>query len=413
MFWPKLNQHKISQHVFAALGNNANYRTENILGLPATYLDDQIFYDDAPFLKDAPFLSAMIANPNHIGCHTLETDGEPMFKGTQDIERELIKICACEILGADKDQYDGYVASGGTEANIEAMWIYRNLFIAEYGADHDEIAIVCSEDTHYSIHKASNLLNIPVIVAEVDNEQRSILLPQLEKRLLDAKQKGIKYFIVVANMATTMFGSVDDPELFVVLFETLKLNFRLHVDGAYGGFIYPFTNPANKLSFRNPHIGSISLDAHKMLQAPYGTGIFLSRKNLMPYVQTNEASYVKGTDFTLCGSRSGANALCTWMILHSYGSSGWMVKMHDLNDKTAALCARLDELNVRYFRNPFINIISIKAHFITPTLAAKYFLIPDTHDKQPQWYKLILMPHVKQGVLDNFINELHHQLRIA
>lgn len=237
MFWSKLNQHKISQRVFAALGNNANYRTENILGLPATYLDDQIFYEDAPFLKDAPFLSAMIANPNHIGCHTLKSEGEPMFKGTQDIEREVIHICASEILGADPDGYDGYIASGGTEANIEAMWIYRNYFISEFGADHEEIAIVCSEDTHYSIHKASDLLSIPIIVADVNQHDRQILLPALEKRILESNTKGIKYYIVVANMATTMFGSVDDPDALVNVFITLQLNFKLHVDAAYGGFI--------------------------------------------------------------------------------------------------------------------------------------------------------------------------------
>jgi len=412
MFWSKLNQHKISQRVFAALGNNANYRTENILGLPATYLDDQIFYEDAPFLKDAPFLSAMIANPNHIGCHTLKSEGEPMFKGTQDIEREVIHICASEILGAEPDGYDGYMASGGTEANIEAIWIYRNYFISEFGADHEEIAIVCSEDTHYSIHKASDLLSIPIIVADVHQYDRHIVIPALEKRLLESKTKGIKYYIVVANMATTMFGSVDDPDALVDVFITLQLNFKLHVDAAYGGFIYPFTNPNNKLNFKNPHVSSVSLDAHKMLQAPYGTGIFLSRKNLMKYVQTSAASYVKGTDFTLCGSRSGANAICTWMILHTYGSAGWLVKMHDLNDKTASLCAKLDSLGISYYRNPFVNIITMPAHQIPPQLASKYYLIPDNHTGTPHHYKLILMPHVKQGILDNFVNELAHQSQL-
>lgn len=412
MFWSKLNQHKISQRVFGALGNNANYRTENILGLPATYLDDQIFYEDAPFLKDAPFLSAMIANPNHIGCHTLKSEGEPMFKGTQDIEREVIHICASEILGADPDGFDGYIASGGTEANIEAMWIYRNYFISEFGADHEEIAIVCSEDTHYSIHKASDLLSIPIIVADVNQHDRQILLPALEKRILESNTKGIKYYIVVANMATTMFGSVDDPDALVNVFITLQLNFKLHVDAAYGGFIYPFTNPENKLNFKNPHVSSVSLDAHKMLQAPYGTGIFLSRKNLMKYVQTSAASYVKGTDFTLCGSRSGANAICTWMILHTYGSTGWLVKMHDLNDKTASLCAKLDYLGISYYRNPFVNIITIPATQISPQLASKYYLIPDSHTGAPHHYKLILMPHVKQGILDNFVNELAHQTQL-
>ena len=56
-----------------------------------------------------------------------------------------------------------------------------------------------------------------------------------------------------------------------------------------------------------------------MLQAPYGTGIFLARKGLINYVYTETASYVKGLDATLVGSRSGANAIAVWMILKSHG----------------------------------------------------------------------------------------------
>ncbi|HOZ88521.1 MAG TPA: aspartate aminotransferase family protein, partial [Bacteroidia bacterium] len=100
MNWPKLSTQKIKLRVFEALGKNLNYRSENILGIPATYLDTDIFYDDAPFLKDAPFLSTLVANPNHIGCHTLEGEKEPIFKGSQEIERDLIRICAEEIFEA-------------------------------------------------------------------------------------------------------------------------------------------------------------------------------------------------------------------------------------------------------------------------------------------------------------------------
>ena len=55
-------------------------------------------------------------------------------------------------------------------------------------------------------------------------------------------------------------------------------------DAAYGGFIYPFTNVDNPYTFKNPNLSSISIDAHKMLQAPYGTGIFLVRKNYLKHV---------------------------------------------------------------------------------------------------------------------------------
>lgn len=69
----------------------------------------------------------MVDNPNHIGCHTMG-ESEPFFAGTQKLEKELIGIVAEDILLCKPGQYDGYVASGGTEANIQAIWIYRNLF---------------------------------------------------------------------------------------------------------------------------------------------------------------------------------------------------------------------------------------------------------------------------------------------
>ena len=406
MNWPKLDNHKIKLKVLEALSENANYRSENILGIPGTYLDTEVFYDDAPFLKDAPFLSVLIANPNHIGCHTLEEEHEEMFAGTQKLEKDLIRICAEEIFKAEPHSYDGYVASGGTEANIEALWIYRNYFIKECSAKPEEIVIIYSEDTHYSIAKGANLLNLDSIIIPVDENTRELVLNDFEHQIDEAYRQGKKCFIVVLNMATTMFGSVDPIEKVCNYMNILHLNYKLHIDAAYGGFIYPFTEPDSKFHFKNPNVCSISLDAHKLLQAPYGTGIFLVRKNYMQYVRTEEASYVKGTDYTLTGSRSGANAICVWMILHAHGSTGWMVKMHQLIDKTTTICHALDELGIPYYRNPSLNIISIKSEYIPIEVAKQFYLVPDTHEGKPKWYKMVIMPHVKQGILDKFISKL-------
>jgi glutamate/tyrosine decarboxylase-like PLP-dependent enzyme len=406
MNWPKLDNHKIKLKVFEALSANANYRSENILGLPGTYLDTEVFYDDAPFLKDAPFLSALIANPNHIGCHTLNQEHEDMFAGTQQLEKDVIRICAEELFKAQPNGYDGYVASGGTEANLEALWIYRNYFIKEFSAELKEIAIIYSEDTHYSIAKGADLLHLDPVVIRVDENSRELLLNDFEHQLDEAYRKGKKYFVVVLNMATTMFGSVDPIEKVCNYLNLLKINYKLHIDAAYGGFIYPFTETGHLFHFGNPNVSSISLDAHKLLQAPYGTGIFLIRKDFMKYVQTEEASYVKGTDYTLVGSRSGANAICVWMILHSHGSTGWMVKMRQLIDKTTAVCHLLDELGIPYFRNPALNIITIRSEYVPKELVKQFYLVPDTHTEDPKWYKMVIMPHVKQGILDKFISKL-------
>lgn len=409
MNWPKLSTQKIKLRIFEALGKNLNYRSENILGIPATYLDTEVFYDDAPFLKEAPFLSMLIANPNHIGCHTLEGDKEAIFKGSQQLEKDLIKICAEEIFNADAQQYDGYVASGGTEANIEACWIYRNYFLKEKNAVPEEIALIYSEDTHYSFPKAANLLALKSLVLKVDGNTREIIIGDLEKKLTDAIRQGVKYFIVNVNLSTTMFGSVDDIDKITNLLNLLNVEYKLHIDAAFGGFIYPFTKTNSRHDFKNPNVSSITIDGHKMLQAPYGTGIFLIRKGMMQHVCTEEASYVQGKDYTLCGSRSGANAASVWMILHMHGSTGWTVKMHHLLDKTSSLCSALDDMGVVYYRNPFLNIITIKANYVSAHLAAKFCLVPDNHD-DPKWYKIVVMPHVKQGILDNFVSQLGNEL---
>src|SRR5690554_8191634 len=89
-------------------------------------------------------------------------------------------------------------------------------------------------------------------------------------------------------MMTTMFGSVDEPEYYSTVLEREELDYFIHVDGAYGGFYFPFSQKEHHLDFRNPKISSVTLDAHKMAQAPYGTGIFVVRKNLMHYTNTKE-----------------------------------------------------------------------------------------------------------------------------
>jgi len=408
MFWEKYSYTHIKNKIFESLSKNTNYRTENVLGLPGTFLDPDIFYDDAPFLSDSPFLSTLIANPNHIGVHTLGDEHEDFFKGTHQIEKDLIRLCAEEIFEAEPHTYDGYVASGGTEANIEALWIYRNYFVAEENALLSEIAVIYSKDTHYSIPKGIDLLNLKGLEIEVDETTRQISNSDLEKKIETSLQQGYKYFIVNVNMSTTMFGSVDDINRITSFLNLLHLNYKLHVDGAYGGFILPFTCKENPFTFKNPDISSFSIDGHKMLQAPYGTGIFLARKNLMKYVCTNEAGYVKGKDYTLCGSRSGANAVCLWMILRIHGSTGWTVKMRQLVDRTTLICEKLNEFGIQYFRNPDLNIVTIKSAHISRHLAQKYHLVPDSHHN-PHWYKIVVMQHVKPGIIDLFLSELKNE----
>lgn len=404
MHWSKLPTRQIKERVFSALDKNLNYRKESILGLPASYLDQEQFYFDAPFLKDAAYLSVLIHNPNHIGCHTYQK-GESYFSGTHELEIDLIRICAEEIFGAPKNGYDGYVAPGGTEANIEAQWIFRNYFQKEYQAKPSEIGLIFSEDVHYSAYKGCNLLGITPITVKVDNS-RKWDLSDAEQKISEAQKAGIKYLIIHLTMGTTMFGSVDSSNEITALVRQKGLRYFVHVDAAFGGFIYPFTSGDTDLTFANPEISSITIDGHKMLQAPYGTGIFLCRKGLIEYAKTAEASYVQGTDFTLCGSRSGANAIAVWMILMTHGSDGWKYLMQRLVDRTDQICEKLDEIGIAYYRHPVMNIVTMKAENFPLNVAKKYHLVADNFDN-PKWWKIVVMPHVEKHLIDEFLIDLH------
>ncbi|MEM9859454.1 MAG: pyridoxal-dependent decarboxylase [Bacteroidota bacterium] len=401
--WKKLSPEAIRKRVFEALNENVNYYSENIIGVPASHLDDKVFYQDAPFLNNAPYLSILIQNPNHIGCHTLGKS-ESFFKGTQIIEKELIEICAKDILKGVGD-FDGYVASGGTEANMQAIWIYRNYFMQAYQARIEEIVIIASSDAHYSSSKAANILNIDLAEVAIDQADRTMSLKRIESVLDHQKKVGKKYFIGIANMMTTMFGSVDDPSVLAKAFKKANVPYKIHVDGAYGGFFYPFANPENNLNFSNEEVSSVTLDAHKMLQAPYGTGIFLCRKKLIQYANTNKASYVEGEDFTIIGSRSGANAIAVWMILMTYGPHGWYEKVLVLMNRTDWLCRQLDDLGVIYYRQQASNIVTIASNQIPYEIAHKYGLVPDDHNA-PKWYKAVIMDHVTIEKLQPLVDDI-------
>lgn len=409
MHWEKLSKDDITNKVFNALNNNLNYTTASILGLPGTYLDKEQFYT-TPFIQQAAYLSVMMNNPNHIGCHTY-SEGEYYFSGTQKLEIDVLRICAEEILNAGPKGYDGYVAPGGTEANIQAQWVYRNYFIQNFKALNSEIGVIFSEDAHYSVYKGANLLNITPFTVQVNHDDRSVSLESLEEQVKNAKQAGIKYLIVHLSMGTTIFGSVDNTADFLPFIKENFEHYFVHVDAAFGGFLFPFVSDAQDLTFANPEITSITVDAHKMLQAPYGTGIFLCRKGFIQYAQTPEAEYVYGTDFTLCGSRSGANPVAVWMILMTYGSEGWKQHIRSLITLTDYVCEQLDRLNVKYYRNPAMNIIAIDSSYLTEELVKKYYLVADNY-KAPKWFKIVVMDHVKKEMVDNFLADFEEHLKL-
>ncbi len=404
--WKKLAPKQINERILQCLRENVDFEQRTILGIPVSRLDEHVFSQDERLLDSSVYLRAMVANPNHIGCHTLG-DSEPFFAGTQELEREAIEIVADEIFGGLPGEQDGYIASGGTEANLQALWIFRNFFRAERKAAPGEIAVLCSSDSHYSIAKGANLLDLPIRYVDVDDATREIPRAALESGIAAMRADGVRYCIVVCNLVTTMFGSVDDIDQYADCLAAAGIEFLIHVDGAYGGFAYPFVIPESEYSFANPNVTSFAIDAHKLLQAPFGTGIFVIRKGWMRFATTRDAKYIRGMDMTLTGSRSGANAIAVWMLLMAYGPHGWYEKIHLLNHRTEWLARQLTELGVAHYRHPAANIVAIRAAHLDAELIERYGLVPDDHH-DPAWYKIVVMSHVTVDLLEPFVADLRN-----
>ena len=124
------------------------------------------------------------------------------------------------------------------------------------------------------------------------------------------------------------------------------------------------------------------------------------------YVETNEATYIEGMDHTLCGSRSGANAIAVWMILNTYGKKGLIEKMKSLIDKTDFLAKELENMGVSFYRNNYMNIIAVKNKDIPKYLAIKYGLSSDTYCGKVEWWKIVIMDHLNWIEISNFKNDM-------
>jgi len=408
MKWKRYSKTEIDKKIEAALLQNINFYDDMAMGVPASHLDREEFVANAQLLDGSTYLKTLINNPNHIGVHTDKKDSEPFFAGTQQLEADVIKVVGEDILRADENSIDGYVSSGGTEGNIQALWIYRNLFRAKYNLkkNYSSIAILCSTDSHYSFDKGADMLNIEIVKISVDENTRQIEQEDLNQKVSLLKEKGVDKIILVCNMMTTMFGSVDSLDDYWEVLDKNNFDIKVHVDGAYGGFLYPFTVVSQKLNFKDKRITSFSLDAHKMLQAPYGTGLFLIRKGFLEYTLTTSAQYVSGMDCTLIGSRSGANAIAVYKILFNYGPFDWKEKVDQLAYRAKMLAAHLDKLNLRFIHFEGSNIITIDSSQLTKEITEKYGLVPDKH-ANPTWYKIVVMDHVKGDKIQNFLEELY------
>lgn len=238
-------------------------------------------------------------NPNN---HALD-GGRASSRMEQDAVAKLAEMFGWDV-------HLGHLCSGGTMANLEALWVAGQL--------HPSAQVVASRQAHYTHERISHVLRLDFESIGCDRKGR--LNCESLKQRLDQGNVGT----VVVTMGTTALGAVDP------LPEVLKLRdqygFRIHADAAYGGYFTLVDNldATTRDAFQLlAAVDSIVVDPHKHGLQPYGCGCVLFRdptvgrfyRHDSPYTYFSSADLHLG-EISLECSRPGAAAVALWATQH-------------------------------------------------------------------------------------------------
>jgi glutamate/tyrosine decarboxylase-like PLP-dependent enzyme len=210
----------------------------------------------------------------------------------------------------------GHLTGGGTVANLEALWVAREI--------HPDQALAVADNAHYTHGRMSDVLDIEVV--EVPSDARGRIVLDGLDRALTQNDVGT----VVLTAGTTGLGAVDPIDEAIPLCEAHDV--RVHVDAAYGGFFRLLTEeatpdlpgfPAER--FRAiEDADSVAIDPHKHGLQPYGCGCILFRDPTVGRFYQHDSPYTYFTsdelhlgEISLECSRAGAAAGALWCTLRA------------------------------------------------------------------------------------------------
>ncbi|EGR2549789.1 putative pyridoxal-dependent aspartate 1-decarboxylase [Vibrio alginolyticus] len=274
-------------------------------------------------------------------------------KAFTPLERQVLGMLHRLIYGQNDTFYNqwmhsanhslGAFCSGGTVANITALWVARNkalrangsfkgvekegLFKAMKHYGYDGLAVLVSERGHYSLKKAADVLGLGQegLVAVKTDANNRIIVDDLKAKIVELEKQNIKPIAVIGVAGTTETGNVDPlPEIAEVC---QAHGCHFHVDAAWGG--------ATLMSNHHRHLlkgvemaDSVTIDAHKQLYIPMGAGMVLFKDpDAMKSIE-HHAQYIlrKGSkdlgSHTLEGSRSGM-AMLVYAAMHIISRPGY------------------------------------------------------------------------------------------
>lgn len=282
----------------------------------------------------------------------------------------------------------GTFCSGGTVANITALWIARNKLLAPQVQDGQTIfagvreegvcaalqhydlrglAVLVSRRGHYSLAKTADILGLGrnmLITVETDSRHK-ISIKHLLSRIRKLQARKIGVMAIVGIAGTTETGNVDPLADLAEIAAATGCHF--HVDAAWGGPTL-FSKRYAGLLRGIERADTVTLDAHKQLYVPMAAGVVLCREATTLHHIGQQANYIvrKGSrdlgKHTLEGSRPGM-ALLVHSSLRIFGHKGFELLIDhgiDTTKQFAALIAKSE--NFELISTPELNVLTYRYH---------------------------------------------------
>ena len=214
----------------------------------------------------------------HAAVADLVADATNRFAGVwlaapalAEIESIVVRWC-CDLLGLPETA-GGVLTTGGSLATFSAVVTARR---ERLPPDFLRGVAYASREAHHSVQKAAMLAGFPPErVRSLDVDARFRLRTDvLERAIAEDRAAGLSPFLVVANAGSTPTGAVDD--LVAIADVAARERLWLHVDAAYGGF-FTLTERGRAALAGIERADTVTLDPHKGLFLPYGTGCLVAR----------------------------------------------------------------------------------------------------------------------------------------
>ncbi len=275
----------------------------------------------------------------------------------------------------------GAFCSGGTIANVTALWVARNrlcgpkgefpgiakagLFKSLQHLKCDGLAVLVSRRGHYSLGKAADLLGIGrdnLVLVDTDVNSR-IDMKALRREYEKLLEQNIRPLAVIGIAGTTETGHVDPLEDLADFASEIDCHF--HVDAAWGGPTL-FSETHRHLLKGIERADSVTIDAHKQLYVPMGAGMVLFKDPAALTAIEHHANYIlrHGSkdlgSHTLEGSRPG-KAMLVHAGLSIIGRKGYELLIDLGIEKARRFAELIDEHeNFELITAPELNILTYR-----------------------------------------------------